>query len=324
MTDEMLPQAIALAQAGQKDQARDLLQQVLNANPTNETAWLWLTDCVTDPKERIQVLETCLHFVPHSRAAQAGLAALRLQVSDQEPHQATVPPQPADETQTATDAAIPAAPAEPVEDQDEWPNLREQIQLEPWMEEMSDDAGPALGALLGNEERSEGLPGHARAYDNLPTLPARHFEQPSAFTISPDEVTQEEFSEVENRTEAELRNRPETRPELETLPIEPWEWLPETDEPADQVQPVSDEERIEAGEPLVLDSQTLDHLPAVSVDTHASTESPNLGQTAPHHTRRKVAARKKATRNRTILFLLLFILGLIAIAAVLFAIILSL
>lgn len=321
MTDEMLSQAIALAQAGQKDQARDLLQQVLNANPTNETAWLWLTDCVTDPTERIQVLETCLRFVPHSRAAQAGLAALRLQVSDQEPHQAAVS---ADETPLATDSATPAATAEPIEDQDEWPNLREQIQLEPWMEEMSDEAGPALGALLGNEERSEGLPGHARAYDNLPTLPARHFEQPSAFTISPDELTQEEFSEVENRTGAELSNRPEIRPELQPLPVEPGEGLPEINEPADQAQPVSDEERIEAEEPLVLDGQTLDTPPAVSVNTNASTERPDLGQTAPHHARRKAAARKKATRNRTILFLLLFILGLIAIAAVLFAIILSL
>ncbi len=278
MTSEMLSQAIDLAQAGQKDQARKLLQQVLNANPTNEAAWLWLTDCVADPTERIQVLETCLRFVPHSRAAQAGLAALRLQTGEQAPPRAAETPQPAVEIQTGFDTQTPAAPGEPVEDQNEWPNLREQIQLEPWMEDMSDEAGPALGALLGNEEQSEGLPGHARAYDNLPTLPARHLDQPPAFTISPDEVTEEEFSEVENRTEAELRSRPELRPE----PVEPGEG---------------------PGEPA---------------------EAPDLSQTAPHRARRKAAARKKATHNRTILFLLLFILGLVAIAAVLFAIILSL
>ncbi len=304
MTNDLLQQAISLTQAGQKDRARELLQQVLSANPSNETAWLWLTDCVSDPAERIQVLETCLRFVPNSRAAQAGLAALRQQVSKQQ------------EPETA-----PAAPAEPGEAENEWPDLQEQIQLEPWMEEMSDEAGPVLGALLGNAEESEGLPGHARAYDNLPTLPARHFEPSPAFTVSPGEVAEEGFGEVEAPAEPELRARPEAYP----VPIQPEEELPQPGELVTQAEIAAEEERPFAEEVFDQQQDQILDLPGGGIlETPDTADRPDLGRTAPHQARRKAAARKKASRNRTVLYLLLFIIGLIAIAAVLFAIILSL
>jgi Tol biopolymer transport system component len=72
-----LSEAIRLIKTGQKDQARPLLLRVLQANPRNEAAWLWLVDALPDDAQRIAALEQCLKHNPTSRAARQGIERLK-------------------------------------------------------------------------------------------------------------------------------------------------------------------------------------------------------------------------------------------------------
>ncbi len=73
---DLLQQAIAAARAGQKEEARRLLVQVLKANPRNETAWLWMSAVVETPAERIHCLKQVLAINPQNEMAHRGLRAL--------------------------------------------------------------------------------------------------------------------------------------------------------------------------------------------------------------------------------------------------------
>ena len=52
-TSEMVRRAIQLARAGQRVQARDLLLEVVESDPQNETAWMWLSGLVDSLEDRI-------------------------------------------------------------------------------------------------------------------------------------------------------------------------------------------------------------------------------------------------------------------------------
>ncbi len=71
-----LQQAIALAQAGQRTEARRLLNEVVTADPTQELAWLWLATVSNDRSERIDYLERVLALNPHSSTARHAYAQL--------------------------------------------------------------------------------------------------------------------------------------------------------------------------------------------------------------------------------------------------------
>ncbi len=88
--DDLLPQAIAAARAGQKEEARQLLVQVLRANPRSEAGWLWMSAVVDTRAERVHCLKQVLAINPASEMARRGLEALG-----------------------ALDAAQPAAPPSP-------------------------------------------------------------------------------------------------------------------------------------------------------------------------------------------------------------------
>jgi hypothetical protein len=72
----LLRPAIAAAKAGHKDQARALLEQVVAADPDNETAWLWMSGMVDDDRQRRACLEQVLRVNPENPYARAGLAKL--------------------------------------------------------------------------------------------------------------------------------------------------------------------------------------------------------------------------------------------------------
>jgi tetratricopeptide (TPR) repeat protein len=76
---QLLRQGIAAARAGHKEQAKDLLLQVLDRNEEIEAAWLWLSGVVDDPEERHICLENVLALNPGNAAAQAGLRYLAAQ-----------------------------------------------------------------------------------------------------------------------------------------------------------------------------------------------------------------------------------------------------
>lgn len=71
---QLRTQGIAAAKAGQKDQARQLLQQSLQLEPRSEAAWLWLISLARDSRERLFYLNRLLEINP---ANEMGLQALQ-------------------------------------------------------------------------------------------------------------------------------------------------------------------------------------------------------------------------------------------------------
>lgn len=73
---ELRQQGIAAAKAGEKDQARHLLQQSIRLEPNSEAAWLWLASVARDQRERVFCLEKILEINPHNETALRALEGL--------------------------------------------------------------------------------------------------------------------------------------------------------------------------------------------------------------------------------------------------------
>jgi hypothetical protein len=71
-----LQKAIALAQAGRREEARTLLQSITAADPSQELAWMWLATAATDTEERIAALEQVLTLNPDNSTAHAAYVRL--------------------------------------------------------------------------------------------------------------------------------------------------------------------------------------------------------------------------------------------------------
>ena len=71
-----LQEGINAVKSGESEQARALLQRVIEADERNEQAWLWLSGAVKTDEERRICLENVLTINPHNTAAEAGLAKL--------------------------------------------------------------------------------------------------------------------------------------------------------------------------------------------------------------------------------------------------------
>ncbi|MBN1123174.1 MAG: tetratricopeptide repeat protein [Anaerolineae bacterium] len=83
--DDLLQQAIAAARAGEKDHAKQLLIQVLKANPRSEAAWIWMSATVDKPSERVHCLKQVLAINPANELALKGLKALGALEPEPEP-----------------------------------------------------------------------------------------------------------------------------------------------------------------------------------------------------------------------------------------------
>lgn len=73
---QLLQQGIAAAKAGQREQARRLLQEAIRRDAANETAWLWLSGVANTDEERIFCLMKILEINPSNQNALKGLAKL--------------------------------------------------------------------------------------------------------------------------------------------------------------------------------------------------------------------------------------------------------
>jgi hypothetical protein len=69
-----LEQAIAVIKSGDKAQGRRLLVVVLQEEPRNAKAWLWMSAVVDDPERRRKSLLTVLEIEPENELAKKGLA----------------------------------------------------------------------------------------------------------------------------------------------------------------------------------------------------------------------------------------------------------
>jgi hypothetical protein len=82
-TPELLQQAIQAARAGRKIEARDMLLEVVEADPHNELAWIWLTGLVDTLEDKIIACENVLTINPSNERVRAYLYQLMRQQSEQ-------------------------------------------------------------------------------------------------------------------------------------------------------------------------------------------------------------------------------------------------
>src|SRR3990170_3743612 len=73
---DLLRQAIEAARGGRKEQARDLLLQVVDKDPHNEEAWMWLSGLVDMLEDRIIACENVLTINPENHKARQYLQTL--------------------------------------------------------------------------------------------------------------------------------------------------------------------------------------------------------------------------------------------------------
>ena len=84
-----LQDAINAIQAGNRERGRQLLAMLLQREPKNEAAWIWMSGTVEDAEQRRYCLEQALAINPANPTARAGLALLKGQEPELPP---PVPP----------------------------------------------------------------------------------------------------------------------------------------------------------------------------------------------------------------------------------------
>ena len=104
MDNPQLQQGIQAAKAGNNALARSLLIQVVQRDPNNEMAWIWLAQAMDDPARKVDCLQQALRINPGNDAVRNGLQKLLQSTSLQAP-----PPEPEPEPE----------PEEPVWDFDQ-------------------------------------------------------------------------------------------------------------------------------------------------------------------------------------------------------------
>jgi DNA-directed RNA polymerase subunit RPC12/RpoP len=72
----LLQQAILALQAGHTAEARRLLATLLQQNPNDATAWVWLGTAMDDPAKRRECFARALHLDPDNEDARRGMVAL--------------------------------------------------------------------------------------------------------------------------------------------------------------------------------------------------------------------------------------------------------
>jgi len=76
MTTEKLNQAVQLIKAGNKQAALPFLKQVIQSEPNNESAWLWLYSCLDDTSQKKYCLQKVLEINPDNTDARNALEKL--------------------------------------------------------------------------------------------------------------------------------------------------------------------------------------------------------------------------------------------------------
>jgi hypothetical protein len=74
--EQLLERAITHVNAGELDQGRSLLEKILEQDPKNDRAWVWLSGCVDDPMQRRICLQQALSANPNNQAALDGMRVL--------------------------------------------------------------------------------------------------------------------------------------------------------------------------------------------------------------------------------------------------------
>ena len=100
-----LQQAILAIQSGDKERGRQLLSDVILANPRNETAWMWMSAVAENEERERYCLGRVLSINPNNQAAQEGLR--RLQPATPKPKAPAIPEAPIPEPPPSTTSISP-------------------------------------------------------------------------------------------------------------------------------------------------------------------------------------------------------------------------
>lgn len=76
-SSDLLRQAIGLARAGKKEEARDVFLRVVDEDPRNELAWMWLAGLVDSLEDKIIACENALTINPSNEKARRYLESLK-------------------------------------------------------------------------------------------------------------------------------------------------------------------------------------------------------------------------------------------------------
>src|SRR3990172_12487577 len=87
--EQLLREAISSIKSGNKTVGRQLLIRVLEEDDKNESAWLWLTQCVTTPNEKRECFERVLEINPNNQHAKDGLKRMSTLTGIKTPQSAT-------------------------------------------------------------------------------------------------------------------------------------------------------------------------------------------------------------------------------------------
>jgi hypothetical protein len=74
--EALLQQAVEHVNAGNLKEGRVLLERVLEQDPRNDRAWVWLSGCVEDTMQRRICLQQALKVNPNNQAALDGMEVL--------------------------------------------------------------------------------------------------------------------------------------------------------------------------------------------------------------------------------------------------------
>ncbi len=77
---QLIQEAIALAQTGQREEARNLLKYIITQDPLQTTAWLWLATVAEGDDERISALQRVLELDRSNQTARIALGKLNIPV----------------------------------------------------------------------------------------------------------------------------------------------------------------------------------------------------------------------------------------------------
>jgi hypothetical protein len=139
--EQLLQRAITHVNAGELDQGRALLEKILEQDPKNDRAWVWLSGCVDDPMQRRICLQQALSANPTNQAALDGMRALDgdlVQVSSGRP--SLLESRLSAISMGETAASMPTPQAAPP------PSSEETSPAPAWGQESSDAAAPSQEA----------------------------------------------------------------------------------------------------------------------------------------------------------------------------------
>ncbi|MBN2502971.1 MAG: tetratricopeptide repeat protein [Anaerolineales bacterium] len=78
MEDDALQRSIVMIKSGDYEGGADILYSLVDLEPENELAWLWLAACIENTDEKIVCLNQVLAINPENEVAQEALEQLML------------------------------------------------------------------------------------------------------------------------------------------------------------------------------------------------------------------------------------------------------